>query len=99
MEFAFPLELHSVCYVIMYANAVQNFLCRPVGDELLTPFAERDAHQKHIDCHKRRLRFPRPILKVGGPERPFIPKHATAGRVRFSIFFPHQTCAAGTGLR
>ena len=43
---------------------LQNFLCRPVGDESLTPFAERDAHQKHLDCRKRRLQFPRPILKV-----------------------------------
>ena len=65
MEFAFPLGLHSVYYVMMYVNAVQNFLCRPVGDELLTPFAERDSHQKHINCHKRRPQFPRPILEVG----------------------------------
>ena len=64
MEFEFPLGLHSVYYVMMYVNAVQNFLCRPVGDESFTPFAERDAHQKHLDCRKRRLQFPRTILKV-----------------------------------
>ena len=64
MEFEFPLGLHPVYYVMMYVNVVQNFLCRPVGDESLTPLAERDAHQKHVDCRKRRLQFPGPILKV-----------------------------------
>ena len=35
MEFEFPLGLHSVYYVMMYVNVVQNFLCRLVSGGLV----------------------------------------------------------------